>query len=105
MATRPHVVHYSLDATHYRDPIGQGALKTKHGSDEAVLAFMEKDPKVRAFINMMTGIAVGHLVREKYSYLCVGIHDKRGTQISPAIGELLARSCEAASLKVSVTNG
>ena len=92
---------YRFDVSSCRDPIGQAHLKgtCADGRDEKVLAWLEKDPKVKAVIETV-GFLVGlHMLPpQSEANISIGFHDHHGIWIAPAVAILAGREISRLSL-------
>ena len=92
---------YRFDVTTCRDPIGQAHLKgtCANGTDDKILEWIAKDPKVGAIRDTVTFLIGLHtLPPQSEGSLSVGFHDFHGIWISPAIAILVARDIMAGKL-------
>ena len=91
----PPIMRYELDASKFRDPIGQAHLKHLNGRSQVVQEFVAQDQRVSAFIDEMCAVIYATLRYGGETYVSIGVHDTHGTFISPAIVEMLAGALRA----------
>jgi RNase adaptor protein for sRNA GlmZ degradation len=74
------------------------------GRDTAVMNFVEQDKRIPVLVNEMLSLAHAHVTAAQEHHITIGLEDRHGRWIAPAVGELVAEALDAAGFKVSITH-
>jgi UPF0042 nucleotide-binding protein len=103
----PHDVDLIFDVRFLANPHFVPELKSKIGSDPAVAAYIEKDPKTAEFLDRLVDF-LDYLLplyeREQKSYLSIGIGCTGGKHRSVYVADQLAKTLKRRGLPVRVSH-
>lgn len=92
------------DLTEWRDPIGQPHLTKvcEDGRDVRVREWISAEPRLSSFLAGMELIVRSFVPLNSSSFLTIGVYDKKGIWIAPAVAEILADHLAAKGYRVHV---
>lgn len=82
---------WSVNLNSIRDPFGQNNLRSLNGKSEKVLRWIESDPRIGMLAQAMAVVVQDQLYAPGATdkHISFGLHDRRGTHISPAVARLV----------------
>lgn len=87
---KPPIIRFRIGVDNLRDPYGQPSLRLLNGRHKEVQEFLAIDPRVKVIIDEMCALTYSYIVQGRDQYVSIGIHDRHGMHISPALVEMLA---------------
>lgn len=87
-----------------RDPFGQKELRLLNGRNQQVQEFLAQDPRVKIIIEEFCALIYTYIVQARDNYVSIGIHDRHGCHIAPALVEMLAKALRDERFTVQVTH-